>query len=281
MDTRTQHSVDRSTRLRACSFNIRYDTPEDEHPWEERVDRVTSAINDIDPGLLGVQEALSHQYDDLRRNAEDYEWYGVGRADGDRDGEMVPVAWRADRFTATETGEFWLSETPDQPSVGWDGDFPRVTTWVSLRHRETGRRIWLCNTHLSHVGETARVESARLLRERAETRVKDGEDIVITGDFNSKPSRKPYQIMTGTANNTDSPLFDPRREADTDTVNGPWGTYHGFTDESNGRIDYVFTLDTATIDWYRTLTVREEGYRSDHLPIASEFEYTSPDEPRD
>jgi endonuclease/exonuclease/phosphatase family metal-dependent hydrolase len=269
------------TRLRACSFNIRYDNPEDEYSWDERLSRVVETITDIKPGLLGVQEAQPNQYDDLRKEVAEYEWYGVGREDGDREGEMVPVAWHPDLFRAVETGAFWLSETPAEPSVGWDADLPRVTTWASLRYRKTGRRVWFCNTHFSHVGETARVESAKLLTKRARKRAEDGEEVVITGDFNSKPSRNPYQIMTGTNGTTDSPLFDPRREADTDTVYGPWGTYHGFTNEIKDRIDYIFTLDTAAIEWYRTLDVLEGNYRSDHLPVVTEFEYRARHRPNE
>ncbi|MFC7154385.1 endonuclease/exonuclease/phosphatase family protein [Halomarina halobia] len=265
----------RPTTVRACSFNVRYDNPEDEYSWDERLPRVVETVEEIAPGLLGVQEAQPNQYDDLRAALDDYEWYGVGRDDGDREGEMVPVAWRADRYRVRETGEFWLSETPDEPSVGWDADLPRVTTWASLSHRETGRRLWLCNTHFSHVGETARVESAKLVRERADERAMAGEDVVVTGDCNSKPSERPYQILTGTAGSPASPLFDPRREADTDTVSGPWGTYHGFTPEIEDRIDYVFTADTAAVDWYRTLDVRPGEYRSDHLPVVTEVEFGS------
>lgn len=268
-------SNNRPLTLRACSFNVRYDNPDDEHSWDERLSRVSETIAELEPGLLGVQEAQPNQYDDLRATVDDYEWYGVGRDDGDRAGEMVPVAWRTDRFESIETGAFWLSETPDEPSVGWDADLPRVTTWVSLRHRESGRRVWFCNTHFSHVGETARTESAKLLRERAERRAADGEDVVITGDFNSKPSREPYRIVTGGADDENPLLTDPRREADTTSVYGPWGTFHGFTDEIEDRIDYVFTLDTATVDWYRTLDVRPGAYRSDHLPVVTEFEYAS------
>lgn len=199
----------RPTLLRTCSFNIRYDNPEDEHSWEERLNRVVETVTDAKPGLLGVQEAQPNQYDDLRGALDDYTWYGVGREDGDREGEMVPIAWRPDRFELLEKGAFWLSETPDEPSVGWDAELPRVTTWASLRHRETKRRLWFCNTHFSHVGKTGRVESAKLLRERASERAADGEDPVIMGDFNSKLSRQPYDIMTGPADNAESGLFAP------------------------------------------------------------------------
>ena len=263
----------------ACSFNVRYDNPDDEYTWEERRSRVAGTITDLAPDLLGVQEALPNQYDDLRESVDEYEWYGVGREDGDREGEMVPVAWRRNRFETVETGEFWLSETPTEPSVGWDADLPRVTTWASLRERETGERVWLCNTHFSHVGETVRAESARLLRDRARARAADGEAVVLTGDFNVAPTGAPYEILMGTEGRAGSPLFDPRREATTDTVHGPWGTYQGFTENIGDRIDYVFTLDTASVDRYRTLDVQPGAYRSDHLPVVAEFTYPTDDAP--
>ncbi|WP_231189210.1 endonuclease/exonuclease/phosphatase family protein [Haladaptatus sp. DYF46] len=265
----------RPTHLTACSFNIRYDNPDDEYSWDERVSRVIKTVENSEPGVLGMQEALPHQYDDLRDGIDEYEWYGVGREDGDRKGEMVPIAWHPDRFEAIETGEFWLSETPTKPSVGWDADLPRVTTWVSLRHRKTGRHLWFCNTHFSHVGETARSESAKLIRKRACQRTEEGEDVVITGDFNTKPSWEPYQIMTGTNGTSESPLADPRREADTDSVSGTWGTYHGFTNDIEDRIDYIFTGDTATVNSYRTLPIQENEYRSDHLPVVTDVEYST------
>ncbi|WP_199174862.1 endonuclease/exonuclease/phosphatase family protein [Halegenticoccus soli] len=262
----------RSDGLRACSFNIRYDNPEDEYRWEERRSRVVETVSTLDPGLLGVQEAQPNQYDYLREALDDYEWYGVGREDGDREGEFVPLAWRTDRFEALETGAFWLSETPGEPSVGWDAELPRVTTWARLSDRETGTRLWFCNTHFSHVGERARVESARLVRERARERAADGEEVVVTGDFNLKPSEKPYQLLTGMAGDAESPVVDPRREADTRSVYGPWGTYHGFTPEIEDRIDYIFTTENADVGEYRTLDVREGEYRSDHLPVVADFE---------
>ncbi|WP_241471270.1 endonuclease/exonuclease/phosphatase family protein [Natrinema salifodinae] len=268
----------RSATYRACSFNIRYDNPDDDYPWDERLGRIGEAVTEIDPDLLGVQEALPNQYDDLRAALDDYEWYGVGREDGDRSGEMVPVAWRADRFDVLDRGEFWLSETPGEPSVGWDADLPRVTTWARLRHRESDRRVWLCSTHFSHVSETARVESAALIHDRVRERAADGDDVVVTGDCNARPSRRPYRVLTGTGDEGagESSLFDPRREAGTNGVEGPWGTYHGFTNEIGDRIDYVLTLETATVKGYRTLDVRDTAYRSDHLPVVAEFAYGSP-----
>lgn len=256
-------------RISACSFNVRYDNPDDDYPWSERLSRVAEAIDRLDPGLLGLQEVLANQYDDLRNTVKNYEWYGVGREDGDREGEFVPIAWRTDRFEAVETGEFWLSETPDEPSVGWDADLPRVTTWAHLRHRSTGTEVWFCNTHFSHVGREARIESARMIRERA---AGAGVPPVVTGDFNVRPVSNPYHVLVDQTGAGDSPLADGRREADTTSVFGPWGTYHGFTGEIEDRIDYVFVPAAATVDRYRTVGVREGAYRSDHLPVVATFQ---------
>lgn len=255
--------------VRAVSFNIRYDNPEDEHPWDVRFSRVTDTIRELEPDLLGVQEAQPNQYDDLRGELDEYGWHAAGREDGEREGEMVPIAWHKDRFEALDMGEFWLSETPDEPgSVGWDAELPRVTMWTHLRDRETGDELWHYNTHFDHIGEQARLESARLLRDRAGDQVTDGYPVVVTGDFNAPPYSSPYCAIVARTSETDSPpLVDTRRIAD--TVRGPEGTFHGFTNELEDRIDYIFVSEGVAVDEYRALPIREDAYRSDHLPLVT------------
>lgn len=264
------HDSDTDGSVRAVTFNIRYDNPEDEHPWGVRFSRVTETIRDLDPDLLGVQEAQPNQWDDLREEMDEYEWHGVGRDDGEREGEFAPLAWRPDRFEALETGEFWLSETPGEPgSVGWDADLPRVTVWATLRDRETDRLFWHANTHFDHIGERARLESARLIRERAAARA-DGETVVITGDLNAEPYSEPYCALLGTVEGAASPVIDTIHHAD--SVEGPRRTFHGFSDELEGRIDYVLASRGVDVRSYRTLPIRVGEYRSDHLPIVTVFD---------
>lgn len=262
----------KTTPLRACTFNVRYDAADDRHSWDERRPRVLEAIADIDPDVLGCQEPLAHQYDDLRDGLERYEWHGVGRRDGDREGEFAPVAWRADRFERLEAGAFWLSETPSEPSVGWDAALPRVATWVCLRDREAepgeaaSDRRWVCNTHLDHRGERARLEAARLLRRRATERLADDATVLVMGDCNCPPGSPPYRTLTA------GPLEDARRAA-TD-VRGPAGTFHGFDGEDGvgDRIDYVFVPSSVDIREYRVLPPSDDGPRSDHLPVVATFD---------
>ncbi len=266
--------------VRACSFNVRYDTPEDEYTWTDRRPSVQEAIEAIDPDLIGCQEALPHQYDDLRAGLPMYDWHGVGRRDGDREGEFVPVGWRRERFECLEYGAFWLSETPDTPSVGWDGALPRVATWVRLRDRgqamdtdaDADNCYWVCSVHLDHRGEQARLEASRLVRHRASARLDDGETVVVMGDCNCTPGSPPYRALTmGT-------LTDARKQAK--AVSGPVGTFHGFDGTPGDRIDYVFLPSAADVTTYRTLLPRNGVPRSDHLPIVVEFTPTDTEDGR-
>lgn len=250
--------------VRTCTFNVRYDEPADEHPWDERKSRVLEALDRIDPDLVGCQEALPHQYDDLRAGLEAYDWHGVGRRNGERDGEFVPVGWRSDRFERLESGAFWLSATPTEPSVGWDAALPRVATWVRLRDRRSADTVWFCNTHFDHRGERARLGSARLLRRRANERLEDGELPVVTGDANCTAGSPPHRTLTA------GPLEDARRAAS--EVAGPAGTFHGFDGSVGDRIDYVFVPSGVPVTSYRAVEPTEDVPRSDHLPVYTEFE---------
>ncbi len=247
--------------VRVCTFNVRYDT-DDAYPWADRCSAVIETIDRLDPDIVGCQEPLAHQYDDLRAGL-DYRWHGVGRRDGGREGEFVPVGWRPERFDPIDTGAFWLSETPAEPSVGWDGSLPRVATWARLRDRTTGDRYWVCSVHLDHRGEQARLESARLLRRRVRSRLDDGDRVILLGDCNCTAGSPPYRELTMGA------MADSRRQAE--VVAGPVGTFYGFTGDPGDRIDYVFVSEAIDVKSYRTLSPRDGVSRSDHLPIVVEI----------
>jgi endonuclease/exonuclease/phosphatase family metal-dependent hydrolase len=245
--------------VRACTFNVRYDEPDDDDSWSTRGPRVLEELGRIEPDLVGCQEALSHQYDDLRSGLEGYGWHGVGRRDGDRAGEFVPIGWRSDRFERLEAGAFWLSETPSEPSVGWDAELPRVAIWARLLDMRTAETIWFCTAHFDHRGGRARFESARLLRQRASERLKAGDAAVLVGDMNCTAGSPPYRTLTA------GPLDDARRAAS--DVAGPAGTVHGYDGGIGDRIDYVFVSSSAAVTSYRTATPADGGSRSDHLAV--------------
>jgi endonuclease/exonuclease/phosphatase family metal-dependent hydrolase len=250
--------------IRAMSFNIRYDNPNDEPPWSDRRERVVDAIRAVDPDVVGCQEALPHQFTYLREQLDGYAWYGVGRDGGD-EGEHTPVGWRSDRFEMIDTGTFWLSETPDEPgSVGWDADLPRIASWVDLEFR-SGTRFRAYSTHFSHVSAEARENSSRLLRERIEDRIVDRQMSVLMGDFNFEPDSAGHQALTR------SGIVDARQVAA--TVEGPEGTFQeGLGSGAPGRrIDYVFLPMNVPVRRFRTLPPAET-LRSDHLPVVADID---------
>jgi endonuclease/exonuclease/phosphatase family metal-dependent hydrolase len=256
--------------LAACSFNVLHETSDSGFPWDERLPRVVDAVERIDAELLGLQEVMPEQRSDLRAALDGYEWYGRGREGGD-ESEAVPVVWSADRFEARGRGDFWLSSTPGEPSAGWGAGNRRISTWVSLTDRETGTDLWFCNTHFSWADEETRLNSAELIRRRAVERSESGESIILTGDLNAAPESPAYGRLTENSESHPSPLVDGRRTADAESVSGPQGTYHSFSETLEDRVDYAFVPREADVLGYRTLGIREEGYRSDHLPVVARF----------
>jgi endonuclease/exonuclease/phosphatase family metal-dependent hydrolase len=251
--------------IRTMSFNIRYDNPDDEPPWPDRRERVVGAIRDTDPDIVGLQEALPEQFAYVREQLDGYEWYGVGRR-GEDDGEHVPIGWRSDRFEAVETDTFWLSETPDDVgSVGWDAALPRIASWVDLELAGSGTRMRAYSTHFDHMGSEARLNSSELLRNRVVERLADEQMCVVLGDFNFTPVSEPHETLTKIG------LVDARRVAA--SVEGPEGTFHGWSGTPGRRIDYVFLPINVAVERYRTLSPGENGaYRSDHLPVVADID---------
>lgn len=193
--------ADEPADLRVMSFNIRYGTASDgEDHWEKRRELLFTTIEAFKPDLLGTQEVLAFQADELKKRLKGYGFVGAGRDDGKGEGEMTPIYFRTDRFEKLDEGHFWLSETPETPgSKSWDTSLPRVASWVKLREKASKREFYFLNTHFDHRGRTARLESAKLVRKRLAALPGDS-PIVVTGDFNSGEGSEPYQALVGGAN---------------------------------------------------------------------------------
>jgi len=247
----------------AMSFNVRYDNPDDgPSAWPHRAEWVANEIAKVD--LVGVQEALVHQVDQLATQLSGYEWVGVGRDDGKEAGEFAPIFYKAEVFELLDTVTFWLSETPDVPgSRGWDAALPRIATAAYLSVRETGDRFWVINTHFDHRGNQARLESAKLLSSHARIFTEDA-PVLMLGDFNTTPETEVYATLTA----------DPIQDARTVSNNppeGPVGTFSGFLERETPpqrRIDYVFVSSGWVVQSYEAVVAVSEGrYVSDHLPV--------------
>jgi len=183
--------------LRVMSFNLRYDNPGDGvNAWPNRKDWVASLIRFYDTDIVGVQEALASMLVDLDSRLPGVSRVGVGRTDGRAAGESSAILYRADRLTLLDSGTFWLSPTPEVVgSKGWDAAIERVATWARFRDRRSGCRFLHINTHFDHIGEQARIGSARLIRRRAAS-LAMGLPVVMTGDLNSDPRSTAYRVLT-------------------------------------------------------------------------------------
>lgn len=188
------------TTVGLVTFNIRYANPGDgPNAWPHRRDMVAAIIDDPRLDVVGLQEALRPQLDDLRARLPGWSESGVGRDDGREAGEYSPVLYRSDRWTAGRTGTFWLSESPERPgSMSWGTACTRVCTWARLERRGGGvpRVLWVFNTHLDHVSSRARVEGVKLIAARIAARG-DDEPFVLTGDFNAGEADGAVTFLTG------------------------------------------------------------------------------------
>jgi endonuclease/exonuclease/phosphatase family metal-dependent hydrolase len=252
-----------STDFTAMSFNIRYDNPEDgPSAWPHRVEWVANEMVKAD--LIGAQEALAHQVDQLATQLSGYEWVGVGRDDGEDAGEFVPIFYKAEVFELLDTVTFWLSETPDVPgSRGWDAALPRIATAAYLSVRGTDFRFWVINAHFDHRGNQARLESAKLLTSHARMLAEDA-PVLMLGDFNTTPETEVYAALT-----TD--LLQDARTVSKNPPEGPIGTFSGFVEREplpEARIDYVFVSPAWVVQSYEAVVaISESRYVSDHLPV--------------
>jgi endonuclease/exonuclease/phosphatase family metal-dependent hydrolase len=258
-----------STTINLMSWNIRYDTSRDGvNAWPERKDWVAEIIRREQADLVGLQEVLKHQLDDLRERLPHMDSYGVGRDDGQTRGEYVPILYRKERFEVVDRDTFWLSLNPDQPgSRDWDAAITRIASWIKLKDRQGGQVFYVINTHFDHRGATARVNSAKLLVKRLREKFHD-HPVLLVGDFNTKPGTEPYQSLTENKSG-DGALFRDAIGLSAEPPQGPDSTWNGFREIVPGqRIDFVFVTDSVRVLRHRILDDQREGrFPSDHLPV--------------
>jgi endonuclease/exonuclease/phosphatase family metal-dependent hydrolase len=264
--------------MHVMSFNILYGQARDEHAWARRREMVAGIVRFYRPDLAGLQEALRFQIDYLAEVLPEYSWIGVGREDGADEGEFSPIFYRSERLKLLDQGHFWLSETPASPSLGWDADCIRITTWGRFRDRLTGRVLFHFNTHFDHRGAQARVESARLVLARLDE-IAGPAPAVVTGDLNDVPTSLTVRLLTGV--DGQGRLRDARTLAG--YHHGPDWTYHGFDDSpanpKRSCIDYVFVRPGTEVRRHGHLVDHWDGqYPSDHLPVLADFVF-GPEDP--
>ena len=257
--------------IKVMSYNIRFGTAKDgENHWDKRKDFLAETIKAFAPDLLGTQETLGFQRDFLAATLPGYEVMGVGRDDGKEAGEMMAVYWRKDRFEKLDGGHFWLSETPAEAgSKSWDSSLPRMATWMRLKDKSNGDKpvLWI-NTHFDHIGNIARLESAKLIRERVKTLGK-GCSLIVTGDFNAGESSGPYNALFESRENDESPVLDSYRVAHPKREEFEGSTTPFKSAPSTGaRIDWIgVSRDWKVVAAGIEHPEREGRTASDHFPV--------------
>lgn len=247
--------------INLISFNIRYENETDGvDAWRFRKDNVKALIKFYDTDILCAQEVLAKQFDQLLENT-DFDVVGVGRNDGKRKGEFAPIYFNKHRFVKKDGGFFWLSETPDVPSKGWDAKIVRICTWVKLYDKFNKREFLVFNTHYDHLGVQARIESAKLIKQKIQE-ITPKSSVILAGDLNVTPESEAIATLKTFLNDS--------REISEESPYGPKGTFNGFKFNATllERIDYVFVNEGFKVKKYGVLTdSKDQKYFSDHLPV--------------
>ncbi|HEY0659895.1 MAG TPA: endonuclease/exonuclease/phosphatase family protein [Lysobacter sp.] len=251
--------------LRVMSFNVRLPLDADgANRWEQRRELMVRTIREQDPDVIGTQELYALQGDYLVAKIPEYTWFGRGRSGKPGDDERMGVFYRRDRFRVLESGDFWLSDTPDVPgSITWGHLFPRMVTWALFERIGDSRRFYLFNTHLPYreQDDEARLRGALAILQRLRT-LPDDVPVVLTGDFNTAPDGCVHKQLVALLQDAWSAA--PHRE-------GPDGSYHAFTGQPQKRIDWILFRGLRA-EAARTITRQEDGrYPSDHFPVMAEF----------
>lgn len=251
----------KASPINIITYNIRLNVASDGiNAWPNRKDNVKALVKFHDADILCVQEALPEQFDALLENSN-FDVVGVGREDGKRKGEFSAVYFDKDRFTKKDGGTFWLSETPNMPSKGWDAALNRVCSWVRLYDKSNKKEFLVFNTHYDHVGVKARIESAKLIKQKIQE-IAPKLPVVFTGDLNVTPETEAIATIK-------SFLIDAK-EITLEPAYGPEGTFNAFDFNSDlkNRIDYIFVNKGFKVQKFAVLSdSKNKRYPSDHLPV--------------
>ncbi len=251
--------------IRVMTFNIRLDTEVDGiHQWRYRKAEAAKLFSLESVDIAGTQEVLKNQLDDLLAGAPDFAFIGVGRSDGKEAGEYGAIFYRKERFRPEESGNFWLSETPEKAgSKGWDAACERLVTWAVFTDLSNNNRFLFMNTHFDHIGALARKNSALMLVEKA-AKLAGNLPLIITGDFNGTEDSEPVGIILGSGW-----LYNAKSLAK--SVEGPEWSFHDFDrlpENEKELIDFVFVNNKVKVQSYTNLFRRLNAtFYSDHNPI--------------
>ena len=247
------------------SYNIRYKNANDSingEVWTKRCQVICDQVNFMSPEIFGTQEVLWTQLQDMKMALDGYDFIGIGRDDGKRGGEHEAIFYKKDKLQLLDHGDFWLSETPYKPGLGWDAVCIRICTWgkfvvkgeeqrrglFNRRKKDSEKVFYFFNLHMDHVGVVARREAAKLVVQRVRE-IAQGAPVFITGDFNVDQNDEIYTIFTKSGLLKDS--YDAARIRFAEN-----GTFNAFKTNyfTTSRIDHVFVSPSTTVESYGVFT---------------------------
>jgi len=241
----------KETVMNIATYNLRYDNWGDSvagNGWHQRCPVIAGQIlfNDFD--IFGTQEGLHHQLEDLKNMLPGYEYFGVGRDDGQFAGEFAAIFYKTDRFELLEHGDFWMSTITDRPNRGWDAALPRICTWGKFVEKQTGFAFLCFNLHMDHIGVEARRESCKLILDKVQN-LPEKIPVILMGDFNVDQFNESYILLNTSGIMQDAYDLSPVRYANNGTFNGFNINVH-----TNRRIDHIFLTPQFTVQRYGILT---------------------------
>lgn len=253
----------------AGSFNIRYANPGDSgNLWQDRAAVCAALIRFHQFDIVGTQEGLINQINDLQQALPAYAHYGLGRDDAKSKGEHSAIFYRKDRFLVKDSGDFWLSEKPDAPGFGWDAKHNRICSWLKLEDKKTKKSFFVFNVHYDHQGVVARRESSKLILQKINA-IAGKQPVILTGDFNGGHQSEWYKLIQDSEQLEDSYTLAKDAYAN----NGSFSGFRPFP-QSKEIIDHIFISKPFKVLRYGVLTDTYHGkFPSDHFPILAELSF--------
>jgi endonuclease/exonuclease/phosphatase family metal-dependent hydrolase len=259
--------------LRVATYNMRNDNNSEDsthgNGWKQRYPVIASLIQFHDFDIFGTQECLYHQVQDISKALPEYDYYGIGRDDGKHAGEHSEIFYKKDKFQLLAHGDFWLSQTPDKPSLGWDATCcNRICSWVLLQDKKSKKKFYVFNTHYDYQKDLARNESSKLILKEIK-RIAGVQPVIFMGDMNGGNESEWYKTIANSGI-----LKDTYKEAKNPYANN--GSFNGFgsTIQSNEIIDHIFVSKQFTVQKWGILTDTYHGkYPSDHFPVLAVLKF--------
>ena len=257
-----------SQNVSVMTYNIRYGLADDgKNSWEYRKEFLASRINFYNPDVFGIQEGLPFQVGYIDSKLSKHNFIGKSR-DGNGKGEYTAIFYNKEKIDLLKQHTFWLSPTPTKVSKGWDAAYPRICTYGLFKDKKSKTKFWVINTHLDHIGVSAREQSVLLILKKIKEINTENYPLIFMGDLNAEPESKPISNLKSILNDS--------KEISLEKPFGPKGTFNAFQFDKpvTKRIDYIFSSKNKTIkiNKYAVLSDSKDlKYPSDHLPVYVEL----------